>query len=251
VKKTAIVTGATSGIGRACVRQLCELGWGVVGIGRRRERLDELTDELEGFIGVEADLASEDAGEVISRCLRALGEERLNLLVNNAGILKAGSLEETSMALYDEMMHINVRAPFALTRAALPALRLAAPAASVVNVSSVAGLRPYSGLSVYCVSKAALDHMTRCLAMELASEQIRVNAVNPGVVVTELHRQGGMSEEQYSAFLERSATTHPIGRVGRPEEIASLILYLAGEQAGWITGETISIDGGRHLTSAR
>jgi NAD(P)-dependent dehydrogenase (short-subunit alcohol dehydrogenase family) len=103
----------------------------------------------------------------------------------------------------------------------------------------------------YCVSKAALDHLTRCAALELAPKRVRVNAVQPGVVVTNLHRRSGMEERQYAAFLERAKETHPLGRPGDASEIADLILFLASPRAGWITGETIAIDGGRHLTCAR
>ena len=108
-----------------------------------------------------------------------------------------------------------------------------------------------AGVLAYCVSKAAVDQLTRCAALELAPLGVRVNAVNPGVTVTNLHRRGGMGDEQYAAFLERSKSTHPLGRPGRPEEVASLILYLASESAEWMTGETIPIDGGRHLTCLR
>ncbi len=121
---------------------------------------------------------------------------------------------------------------------------------SVVNVSSVAGLRPYGGLMAYCVSKAAVDMFTRCVALELAPQGVRVNAVNPGVVVTELHTVSDAVPD-YDAFLERSKSTHPIGRVGQPEEVASLVVYLMSDEAGWVTGGTFSIDGGRALASAR
>ena len=103
----------------------------------------------------------------------------------------------------------------------------------------------------YCVSKAAVDQLTRCSALELAPKGVRVNAVNPGVVRTNLHLNSGMEQETYSGFLEHSKETHPIGRVGQPEEIADLILYLASDKAGWITGATYSIDGGRAETCAR
>jgi NAD(P)-dependent dehydrogenase (short-subunit alcohol dehydrogenase family) len=103
----------------------------------------------------------------------------------------------------------------------------------------------------YCVSKAAVDQLTRCSALELAPKGVRVNAVNPGVVITEIHKRGGMNAEQYASFLEHSKTTHPLGRVGYPNEIAALVFYLASEQAAWITGATYSIDGGRALTCAR
>jgi NAD(P)-dependent dehydrogenase (short-subunit alcohol dehydrogenase family) len=122
---------------------------------------------------------------------------------------------------------------------------------SIVNVSSVTGLRAFPGVLAYCVSKAGVDQLTRCAALELAPHGVRVNAVNPGVVITNLHRRSGFDDAKYAAFLERSKETHPLGRAGDPDEIAELIWFLASDRAGWITGETISIDGGRHLTCAR
>jgi NAD(P)-dependent dehydrogenase (short-subunit alcohol dehydrogenase family) len=171
------------------------------------------------------------------------------VLVNAAGIIAAAALESTSDELWDSMQAINARAPFRLMRAALPHLK--ARKGSVVNVSSVNGLRSFPGVLAYCVSKAAVDHLTRCAAIELAPLGVRVNAVNPGVTVTNLHRRSGMDETQYAAFLERSKTTHPLGRPGDPAEIAELILFLASDRASWMTGETIPIDGGRHLTCLR
>ena len=106
------------------------------------------------------------------------------------------------------------------------------------------------GILAYCVSKAAVDQFTRCVALDLAAQGVRVNAVNPGVVVTELHTVT-QAIADYPAFLERSKTTHPLGRVGQPEEVAKLILWLLSDEAGWITGGTYSIDGGRALASAR
>jgi NAD(P)-dependent dehydrogenase (short-subunit alcohol dehydrogenase family) len=146
-------------------------------------------------------------------------------------------------------MDINVRAVFDLTQRCVELLKSAR--GSVVNVSSVTGTRAFPGVLSYCVSKAAIDQMTRCIALELAEHGVRCNAVNPGVVRTNLHRNGGMGEADYAAFVERSAQTHPLGRVGEPEEIAELIAFLAGDQSGWITGECIAIDGGRAQTCAR
>ena len=146
-------------------------------------------------------------------------------------------------------MNVNVRAPFYLTQRAMP--YLIERAGNVVNVSSVTGLRSFPGILSYCTSKAAVDQLTRCVALEVADKGVRVNAINPGVIVTMLHRTGGMDEEAYRAFLEHSKTTHPLGRVGRPEEAADLIFFLASPQAGWLTGVTVPIDGGRALTCAR
>jgi NAD(P)-dependent dehydrogenase (short-subunit alcohol dehydrogenase family) len=170
-------------------------------------------------------------------------------VVNAAGVIAAGSLEATTDDVWDAMMAVNVRAPFRLMRAAAP--HLTARKGTVVNVSSVNGLRSFPGVLAYCVSKSAVDQLTRCAAIEMAPLGVRVNAVNPGVTVTNLHRRSGMDETQYAAFLERSKATHPLGRPGQPSDIAEMILFLASEKASWMTGETIPIDGGRHLTCAR
>jgi len=173
----------------------------------------------------------------------------IDVLVNAAGHISSGSIEDTSLAAWDALMEINVRAVFCLMQQALPSI--ISRHGNVVNVSSVTGLRAFPGVLAYCVSKAAVDQLTRCAALELAAKGVRVNAVNPGVVITEIHKRGGMSEEAYEAFLERSKQTHPIGRVGQASEIAELVFYLASDRAAWITGATYSIDGGRGQTCAR
>jgi NAD(P)-dependent dehydrogenase (short-subunit alcohol dehydrogenase family) len=147
------------------------------------------------------------------------------------------------------MMDVNLRAPFRLMRAAVPALKERKGA--VVDVSSVNGLRSFAGVLAYCVSKSGMDQLTRCAALEMAPFGVRVNGVNPGVTVTNLHRRGGMDDAQYAAFLQRSKETHPLGRPGKPEEVAALIVFLASDESQWMTGETIPIDGGRHLTCLR
>ena len=173
----------------------------------------------------------------------------IDVLVNAAGIIATGTVESTKLADWDYMMNLNVRAPFYTIQCALP--HLTARKGSVVNVSSVTGIRAFPGVLSYCVSKAGVSQMTSCLALELANAGVRVNAVCPGVVVTQLHRRGGMDEDAYAAFLEHSKTTHPLGRVGQPGEVADLICFLASPEAGWITGANIPIDGGRAQTCAR
>ena len=250
--KTVIVTGATSGIGRAAAEGFARAGASVVAVGRNDAALRELTASLTGAGGrvhpVRADVTEQASPDVIVRAaVNTFGG--VDVLVNAAGIIATGALDATSDELWDSMMAINLRAPFRLMRAASP--HLAARKGAVVNVSSVNGLRSFPGVLAYCVSKAGVDHLTRCAAIELAPIGVRVNAVNPGVTVTNLHRRSGMDETQYAAFLERSKTTHPIGRPGNASEVADLILFLASDRAGWMTGETIPIDGGRHLTCAR
>jgi NAD(P)-dependent dehydrogenase (short-subunit alcohol dehydrogenase family) len=251
-EKVVIVTGATSGIGRATVDGFAREGARCVLVGRDERALAEAVDAAGAAggkaVACRADVTAADApATIVGRAVESFGG--LDVLVNAAGIIATGALEATTDEVWDTMMAINLRAPFRLMRAAAP--HLAARKGAIVNVSSVNGLRSFPGVLAYNVSKAGLDHLTRCAAIEMAPIGVRVNAVNPGVTVTNLHRRSGMEETQYAAFLERSKTTHPIGRPGNPEEIASLILYLASDRAGWMTGETIPIDGGRHLTCAR
>src|SRR5215203_1872361 len=250
--KVAFVTGATSGIGQACAIAFATAGAKVVCVGRSAEALQDLEQKISESGGeqltIQADLSVDQEGErAVNKAVETFGG--IDVLINAAGHLTSGTIENTSLKAWDDMMEINVRAPFQLMQHALPSL--IQRRGNVVNVSSVTGLRAFPGVLAYCVSKAALDQLTRCSALELAAKGVRVNAVNPGVVVTEIHKRGGMSEEAYAAFLEHSKTTHPLGRPGRPEEIASLVLYLASEQASWITGATYSIDGGRSQTCAR
>jgi NAD(P)-dependent dehydrogenase (short-subunit alcohol dehydrogenase family) len=250
--RVAVVTGASSGIGRATANRLAKDQCAVLAVGRDEAALADVCAGIEREGGraawFAADVMSADApGAIVGRALSVFGG--LDVLVNAAGIIASGPVDATSDELWDRMFAINVRAPFRLIRAAWDAL--VARRGSVVNISSVAGLRAFPGLAAYCVSKSAVDQLTRVAALDLAPHGVRVNAVNPGVVVTNLHRRGGMDDAKYAAFVEHSRSTHPLGRTGTPEEVADLIAYLASPAAGWITGETIAIDGGRHLTCLR
>lgn len=250
--KVAFVTGATSGIGHASAIAFANAGAKVAGVGRKTDALNDVEKQIREMgaevLTIEADLSEvQEAERAVQRALEVFGG--IDILVNAAGHLSNGTIENTTLQAWDDMMDVNVRAVFQLMQKALPSL--IERRGNIVNVSSVTGLRAFPGVLAYCVSKAALDQLTRCASLELASKGVRVNAVNPGVVVTQIHKRGGMNDDAYAAFLEHSKTTHPLGRTGRPEEIADLILFLASDRASWITGATYSIDGGRGQTCAR
>lgn len=258
--KIALVTGASSGIGRATAIRLAHAGARVMLVGRREKPLASLASYIGNERGettsraasdvafIAADITIEnDAQHIVAETVNRFG--KLDVLVNAAGSISTGSIRDTSLEAWDELMNVNLRAVFHLMKLAVP--HLERTRGNIVNVSSVTGLRSFPNVLAYCVSKAAVDQLTRCAALELASANVRVNAVNPGVVKTNLHREGGMSENDYQEFLARSTATHPLGRTGTAEEVAELIYFLTSPQAAWITGVTYSIDGGRAQTCAR
>ena len=249
--KLCLVTGASSGIGRATAQLLAARGATVIATARRADRIAELeqgTDSEGSCIAVAGDL-TDDAFRKELIDVVAGHADGLDVLVNAAGILEVANWEATGLDDWDRSMDINLRSVFGLTRLAIPLLKSCK--GTVVNVSSVTGTRAFPGVLAYCVSKAAVDQLTRCLALELAADGVRINAVNPGVTRTELHTAGGMDRETYDAFLERSKETHPLGRIGEPGEVAELIAFLSSSRSSWITGETVAIDGGRAQTCAR
>lgn len=250
--KVALITGASSGIGRATALKFAAEGAKVALVARRADKLAEVVRAIGADGGVAraipADVTMEaDIERAVRETVEAFGG--IDVLVNAAGIIASGTIETTQLQDWDYMMNVNARAPFYLMQCAMP--YLIERHGNVVNVSSVTGIRAFPGVLAYCASKAAVDQLTHCAALEMAAQGVRVNAVNPGVVLTRLHRSGGMDEQAYAAFLERSKTTHPLGRVGQPEEIAELVYFLASPRAGWITGVSYSIDGGRAQTCAR
>lgn len=251
-RKVAVVTGASSGIGRASALLFAQNGMNVLAVGRNEEALADLSSEAAGSEGIikahPADVTEiTQIDEVIASTIEVFGQ--IDVLVNSAGVIKSGSIEDTALDDWDRLMNTNLRAVFIMMQKCIP--YLTATKGNIVNVSSVAGTRAFPGVLGYCVSKAGTDQLTRCSALELAPKGIRVNAVNPGVVVTNLHKRSGMENAAYEKFLEHSKMTHPIGRVGTAEEVAELIYYLASDKASWITGATYEIDGGRAQTCAR
>ena len=251
-EKVAVITGASSGIGRAAALLFAQNGIKVVAVGRNESDLGDLRDEArkaKGLVKIHlADITdSSQVDRLVSETVRHFGQ--IDVLVNSAGIIKTGSIEDTSLDEWDNMMNINLRSAFYLMQKCIPSLEQTK--GNIVNVSSVTGRRAFPNVLAYCVSKAATDQLTRCSALELAAKGVRVNAVNPGVVVTNLHRRGGMNSEDYEKFVANAKNTHPLGRAGTAEEVADLIFFLASDKASWITGATYEIDGGRAQTCAR
>lgn len=254
--KAALVTGASSGIGKATALQFARESCRVALMSRDLDRLQEVAGQV-GEQGGEPLICSgdvtkpDDCENAVEKTVEAFGG--IDILINAAGILERGGIESTTLGDWDRTMGINLRSVFYLIR--LSAAHLIKSRGVIINVSSVNGLRSFPGLIAYNVSKAALDQLTRCAALELAERGVRVNSVNPGVTLTELHRRGGMDEATYETFLKHSFDTHPlangINRLSEPEDVANLIAFLSSEKAEWITGVNYLIDGGRGQTCFR
>jgi NAD(P)-dependent dehydrogenase (short-subunit alcohol dehydrogenase family) len=244
--RSAIVTGAGSGIGAATARLLGSRGMTVGLVGRKRETLEEVAAELDSGPGsalvVKEDLADPGAPRrIVDAVLERAG--RLDVIVNNAGHLRLTPVEDVSAEELDEHFAVNLRAPYLLVRAALPALK-ASPAAVVVNVSSAAAAMYRPRQTVYAMTTAGLEHLTKNLAAELAPHGIRVNCIRPGPVDTPIHSTAVADPE---ARLQELGRLVPLGRVGQPEEIAAWIGHLVDPDARWVTGSVLVIDGGRVL----
>ncbi|KAI4468567.1 hypothetical protein MML48_2g00001817 [Holotrichia oblita] len=251
--KVVLITGASSGIGAATAIHFASEGASLALTGRNTQNLEEIARKCEENKGVKtitivADLnVEDDIKNIVERTINTFG--KLDILVNNAGIFKIGTLEETSVQDYDAVFSTNIRSVYILTKLVVPYLEKTK--GNIVNVSSLAGTRPLPGLIVYCMAKAALNQFTKCLAVELAAKQIRVNSVNPGTIDTDIFRRAGMNDEENKQYLARGKAIHPLGRVGQPEEVAMSIAFLASSQASFTTGETLAVDGGRNIVCPR
>lgn len=240
-----IVTGAGSGIGRAAARLFADAGARVLGVGRREDALKATAADHPRIAVHPADLRTpETAQGVIDTALARWG--RLDVLVNNAGATGMMPLAETTAEGIADLFDLNVTAPSLLSSAALPHLRDAKGA--IVNVSSTYGHRPLPGAAHYAASKAALEHLTRSWALELAPDGIRVNALAPGPTESEALTAAGIPQPVVDQIKQDEASRIPLGRRGEPEEVATWILRLADPQTTWLTGQTLTLDGGLELT---
>lgn len=239
--KVAIVTGATSGMGLDTAKLFLKEGAKVVLTGRSQQKLDALKDELTGdYLLVKADAASStDSHSLIKQTVDTFG--KIDILFLNAGIFKAipiGSLDE---AQFDEIYNINVKGPLFTVNTAVPYLN---EGASVIFNTSVSNVKGMPGVSIYGSSKAALRSIVRTLAAELAEKGIRVNAVSPGPIETPIWGKTNLTEEQIEGFAAGVSGQVPLGRFGKGEEIAKTVLFIASDDASFITGSEIPVDGG-------
>jgi NAD(P)-dependent dehydrogenase (short-subunit alcohol dehydrogenase family) len=233
-----IVTGASSGIGLDAARVLHSAGAEVCLVARRDELLTETVSELGERAWAHAcDVSDPDQVDGLAEAV-ASRWGAVDGLVNNAGIAPMATLDQTDPETWDRTFAVNVRGPYLLCRALGDMLK-AGESPSVVNVSSSLAQRAIPGMAAYNASKAALNHMTRSLALEWAPD-VRVNAIMPAVVDTPIHGDRGISDEQVQSMGEM----HPIGRIGQPRDISSMVLYLLSDAASWMTGAIIPVDGG-------
>lgn len=246
--KSALITGAGSGIGRASAIALAQSGVTTLIInGRRKSLLDESAKMITKFssqcrvICIDGDLTSTVFRKKLVDEVNTLGT--LDILINNAGVYHTTSFDKISDTELQHIWQTNVESVFAITRDLLPLLEQS-DSPSVINIGSTLSLRPIAQGAGYNISKAAIDHLTRSLALELGPRRIRVNCISPGIVETPMYRGRFTSDDAYLDAINEARIWHPLGRVGRPDDIANAVVFLSSPASEWITGVVLPVDGG-------
>lgn len=240
--KTALVSGGSDGIGRAIAARLAADGAKVVICGRTQEKLDAAVADIQANGGnIEAHVVDvSDADAYAGLVEKVASDGGLDILVNNAAHVGMGMISDTDLEGFQQNFRVNVDAPYAATRAAMA--HMAGKGGSIVNISSVNGERAMQGMSGYSASKAALLHLTRTAAMEGARQNIRVNTVTPGPIMTPATEAWFNADPAAGAAI---AGANPMGRIGKPEEVANVVAFLASDEASYVTGVSIPVDGGK------
>jgi meso-butanediol dehydrogenase / (S,S)-butanediol dehydrogenase / diacetyl reductase len=247
--KVALITGGGTGIGRAIALAFAREGASLALAGRRLEKLKDVAKEIEkqgsAAMAVECDVTrAKDAERAVRETARKFG--KLNVLVNNAGILSVATVDKVSEEEWDRVMTVNVKGPFLVSRAALKEFRKAGGGA-IVNIGSVLGLVAMRDRAAYCASKGGVTLLTKAMALDHAHENVRVNCICPSIVETELVKGLFENSEAGQALRKARIGTIPLGRFGKPADVAELAVFLASEESSWLTGAAIPLDGG--LTS--
>lgn len=239
MRRVALVTGGGSGIGRAIAEALHVDEFEVAVAGRRKDRLrDAKGNRFKPYV---CDVADPRAvGRMVADIERDLG--RLDVVVNSAGVVRPGPFESASREDIADQIGINLVGTMNVCQAALPLLRKTQ--GCIINISSTLTHRPGPGVSVYAASKGGVEAFTRALAVEVGPDRVRVNAVAPALVRSEIYLAAGVDQASYEALLSRRAKQYPLGRVGEPEDVAELVSFLASARAVWLTGGCYPVDGG-------
>jgi NAD(P)-dependent dehydrogenase (short-subunit alcohol dehydrogenase family) len=243
LKKVAVVTGGNSGIGLATAKRLHEEGARLAIVGRNTHTLEEAARTIgDGVLAVQADVAKlSEIDRLYQTVARELG--RIDVLFVNAGVGKFAALIDTSESLYDELFAINTKGAYFTLTKAIPSLN---DGASIILIALAPVTPPWRrpGTSAYSAAKAALRAVAQTAAVELAPRGIRVNVVSPGPILTPIYQQAGLSPEKMQERLDRMSATVPLARMGKPEEVAGVVAFLASSDASYMTGEEIHVDGG-------
>lgn len=241
--KIGIVTGAGSGIGRACAVALAKEGASVALVGRRKERIEVVAEEIgRNALPIAGDVTkSADIHRVVDQTINRFGA--LNFLVNNAGILQTGNAEQVTEEQWDRVFNVNVRAVWLLSRAVLLHMRKVG-GGSIINIASTLGIVGARNRAAYAPSKAAVILLSKSMAVDHGHENIRVNAICPSFVESELTAAVLAQVPDAAAARRERMASHPLGRLGQPEDVAGLAVYLASDESSWVTGAALPVDGG-------